>query len=187
MLLRLLAGALTVTYPLLVWWSLGHLSVRWLAFGLIAVAALQWAYRRADETRAGAYGLLILAMALLLGVTALVADAVAPLKLYPVVVNAALLLLFGASLMRGPTVIERLARLREPELPPAAVQYTRRVTQVWCGFFIVNGSIAAATALWADTPTWALYNGLVAYVLMGLLFAGEWCVRQSRRARLSRG
>jgi len=39
------------------------------------------------------------------------------------------------------------------------------------------------TALYASHATWALYNGLVAYLLMGALFAGEWWVRQRVRAR----
>jgi uncharacterized membrane protein len=94
-----------------------------------------------------------------------------------------LLALFGASLAHPPSIIERFARLREPQLPPAAIAYTRRVTQVWCVFFAVNGSIALVTALWASDQVWALYNGLVAYVLIGLLFAGEWVVR--RRVRRS--
>ncbi len=61
---------------------------------------------------------------------------------------------------------------------PPEWRYTRRVTQVWCGFFVLNGGLALCTALWASDAGWALYNGLVAYVLMGLLFAGEWLVRR---------
>jgi uncharacterized membrane protein len=76
-----------------------------------------------------------------------------------------------------------LARLREPDLPPHAVVYVRRVTQVWCGFFLLNGSVALATALWASERVWALYNGLIAYLLIGTLFAVEWLVRQRVKAR----
>ena len=61
---------------------------------------------------------------------------------YPVLVNAILLAVFAASLWRPPTVIERIARLREPDLPPAAVVYTRRVTIVWSVFFALNGAAA---------------------------------------------
>ena len=32
-------------------------------------------------------------------------------------------------------MIERFARIREPNLSMQAVSYTRRVTQVWCVFF----------------------------------------------------
>ena len=71
-------------------------------------------------------------------------------------VNASLLVLFAASLLHPPSLIERLARLQQPDLPAAAVAYTRRVTQVWCGFFVLNGSIAAYTALYASAAQWAL-------------------------------
>lgn len=84
---------------------------------------------------------------------------------------------FGYSLAKPPSMIERFARMREPNLPPFAVAYTRTVTKVWCGFFIVNGAIALGTALWATPAVWSLYNGVIAYVLMGVLFAGEYLVR----------
>ena len=106
-----------------------------------------------------------------------------PIKLYPVAVNALMLALFGLSLRHPPSMIERFARLQEPDLPTHAIAYTRRVTQVWCGFFVINGTLALLTALYASTDVWALYNGLIAYLLMGALFAGEWLVRQRVRAR----
>jgi uncharacterized membrane protein len=102
---------------------------------------------------------------------------------YPVVVNGVLLVLFGTSLVWPPTVVERLARLTNPRLPATGVRYTRNVTAVWCGFFVLNGAAAAATALWATFATWSLYNGVVAYVLMGLLFGGEFWVRQRHLKR----
>lgn len=47
----------------------------------------------------------------------------------------------------------------------------------------MNGGIALATALWADDKVWALYNGLVSYVLIGLLMGGEYLVRLWVRRR----
>jgi uncharacterized membrane protein len=52
---------------------------------------------------------------------------------------------------------------------------------VWCGFFLLNGSIALATTLWGTEAQWALYNGAIAYVLMGVIAAVEWLVRQRVR------
>ncbi|WP_323002652.1 hypothetical protein [Denitromonas sp.] len=116
----------------------------------------------------------------LLTLAALVAisNSEAVLRLYPVLVNLAMLALFAHSLVQPPTVIERIARLHQPDLPPAGVAYTRKVTQLWCGFFIVNGAIAAYTAVLASRETWVWYNGGIAYALMGLLFAGEWLYRR---------
>lgn len=99
------------------------------------------------------------------------------LRFYPVIVNAVMLLLFSWSLFSPPSLIERLARIQHPNLPPEGIIYTRRVTQIWCVFFIINGSIALATALWSSFELWSLYNGLIAYLLMGVLFAGEYIVR----------
>ena len=100
------------------------------------------------------------------------------LKMYPVLVNGSLLAIFASSLRNPPTIVERIARLRTPELPHSAVAYTRRVTQAWCVFFLGNGLIALWTALrWPDTA-WFIYNGVIAYILIGVCFAGEWLVRQ---------
>jgi len=61
------------------------------------------------------------------------------------------------------------------------VRYTRRVTQIWCLFFILNGTIATFTCLHGDMALWTLWNGLLSYLLIGLLMAGEWLVRQRIR------
>ncbi|MGO2055828.1 MAG: hypothetical protein ACTH2G_08900 [Halomonadaceae bacterium] len=82
-------------------------------------------------------------------------------------------------------VIERLARLREPELPAAGIRYTRNVTWAWCGFFILNGAIASWTALYASLATWTLYNGAISYGLIAVMFTGEWLIRHQLRSRLT--
>lgn len=172
----LIVGALTVAYPLLVWFGMGKVSPAWLALLLVALAGLRALATRQPIWLVAACGGLLLAAAAAFG------NSVLPLKFYPVLVNAVLLAVFSISLLHPPSAIERLARLREPDLPEAGVRYTRRVTQVWCGFFIVNGGIALATVLWGSDAAWALYNGLIAYLLMGLLFAGEWLLRRRVRA-----
>jgi uncharacterized membrane protein len=164
--------ALTVLYPLVVYLGLGHFEPRWLAFLLLALALARLGASRQPVWWAAAVIAGVLALATFL------ANAALPLKLYPVAVNGVLLALFGASLAHPPSAVERMARLTRPDLPPAAVAYTRKVTWVWCGFFAFNGAIAGATALWSSDAQWALYNGLVAYALMGLLFGAEWIVRQ---------
>lgn len=173
----LLLVAASVAYPLVVWCVLGRVGPRWAALGLAGLALARAAFARERFWLAVA-----MAVALLAAASAWF-DGWAPLKLYPVVVNLALLAAFSASLRRGPSAIERLARLREPSLPSAAVAYTRRVTQVWCIFFAANAIVSAVTALWADAAGWALYNGVVAYAAMGVLMAGEWLVRRRVRAR----
>ncbi len=169
----------SLAYPVLVYLALGHVSPRWIALLLVALAlARAWVTR--ESFWLGTAGLAaVLAAASLLG------DRWGPLKLYPALVNLVMFGLFALSLWRGPTVVERLARLRESHFPPAAIAYTRRVTQVWCAFFVVNGLVAAATAVWASAATWALYNGLLSYVAMGVLMGVEWLVRRRVRGRIA--
>ena len=169
-------GLISLAYPVLVYLAMGHFEPRWLSLLLFVLAILRALGARQPLWWCVATGSGVLAL------LATVLNQAMPLKLYPALVNAVMLMVFASSLRFGPPVIERLARLQEPELPPFAVAYTRRVTQVWCVFFILNGGIALATALWASGRIWALYNGLLAYVMMGVLFAGEWWVRRRVRA-----
>ncbi|ASK26922.1 COG4648 family protein [Neisseria chenwenguii] len=98
---------------------------------------------------------------------------------YPVAVSALMLAAFGGSLFAKQTLVERLARLQHPDLPPEGVRYTRKVTQIWCAFFIFNGTTAALLAHTAHYDWWAVYTGIVSYVLMGLLGGGEWLYRKT--------
>jgi uncharacterized membrane protein len=174
-------SVLTLLYPLALWWAGGRVEPRWLALGLLALGAARLA------TAGEATWRYVGAGALALGALASVFNVGWPLKFYPVVINASLLALFGATLWRPPSMVERLARLSQPSLPPHVVDYTRKVTMVWCGFFVVNGTVAAMTAVWGSEATWALYNGGVAYGAMGLLFAGEFVVRRVVKRRHAEG
>ena len=172
---------LTLLYPLGVYAALGRVAPHWLAGALVLLALARGISTRQRFWYVVATGAGLLALA-----SWWQGDAGA-VKLYPVLVNAVLLFVFGWSLRHPPSVVERLARLQDPNLPAAAIGYTARVTALWCGFFVVNGALAAYTALYSSDATWALYNGLLAYVAMGVLMAGEWLVRQrvQRRHRLS--
>ncbi|MCF4172707.1 hypothetical protein [Vibrio sp. McD22-P3] len=99
------------------------------------------------------------------------------LTFYPVVVNLCMLAVFAISLTQPQSIIERFARLQEPDLPASAISYTRNVTKVWCAFFIINAGIALYTCF-QTLEVWTLYNGLISYLAAGSLFAGEWIIRQ---------
>jgi uncharacterized membrane protein len=179
---RLVAfSALTLAYPGAIWLLSGKVAPRWLALvpALLGVLRLSTGHHRG-------YVLLGAAALVMAGLTGAL-DRSWPLRWYPVMVNASLLVLFGVTLVRGPSMAERLARLRRPELPPHAIAYTRRVTIVWCVFFAVNGSIAALTAIFGTDAQWAAWNGCLAYVLMGLLAAGEYLVRRRLQKKVTHG
>ena len=105
---------------------------------------------------------------------------------YPIAVNALMLAVFGGSLFAKQTVIERLARLQHPDLPPEGVRHTRHVTQIWCGFFILNGATAAILVGLQYYDWWAAYTGIVSYVLMGAFVCRRVGVSESCIEGLSR-
>lgn len=180
-LLTSLSWCLVVAFPLLVLVGVERVPVSYLGAAFAGLAALRLLLLP-DHGRK-LVPLCLATVLLLVAVSAVLANDPAWFRLYPVAVNLVLLLVFASSLWRGPPVIERLARMGEPELAPAAVSYTRKVTIVWCAFFCVNGAIALYTAVACSMATWAWYNGAIAYVLMGLLFGAEWLLRQ----RVKRG
>ncbi|WP_188113694.1 hypothetical protein [Salinicola halimionae] len=173
-LLLLALGIIGLLWPLVVHFLLPHYGAWPLLIGLAAVA---WWRLPPSQRR---WGWLLLPLLVLLMATG---SAELGLRLWPVVVNLGLLLLFSHGLRHPPTLIERYARRQEPDLPPHAVRYTRRVTQAWCIFFVINGSIALITAIYADLETWAWYNGGIVYGLMLIMFLGEWCIRQRVKRR----
>lgn len=170
--LNALIGLLTALYPAAVYFGLQYLQPRLIALALAAMLLLRLLLLRAGWSKP------LLLVGLAYAGFAIWSNQAIALRFYPALVNAMMLTVFAASLFYPPTIVERLARLEQPDLPAQGVLYTRRVTQVWCGFFVVNGAIATVTALWSSFQVWSLYNGLIAYLLMGLLFVGEYWLRQ---------
>ncbi|WP_153075173.1 hypothetical protein [Paraburkholderia bonniea] len=95
------------------------------------------------------------------------------LRLYPAFINLGLLVAFGATLFRGPPMIEKFARLGRPQLDARGMRHTLWVTRVWCVFFALNAVFSAYTALHWSRAAWSLYNGAIVYGLIGLLMLGE--------------
>ncbi|HDS6594866.1 TPA: hypothetical protein RFY31_001056 [Klebsiella aerogenes] len=174
----LMTGVMLLAWPFLVWFGLAHNSLQWL---LPLMALLLFLRFRQTRRQAGPLNVVTQVVAAT-GMTLCIASYLLKthqlLLFYPVVVNTVTLAVFGGSLWSSMPIVERLARLREPALPERAVRYTRRVTQIWCAFFVGNGGIALFTALHGDMSLWTAWNGMISYLLIGMLMAGEWLVRQ---------
>lgn len=176
---KALLAILALIYPLLVYYGLLHFSVQWVGIALavfLAARVLVLRKKLGDEQlKQSLFPALLLAI--LCALASVFLNQAGALKIIPTVINVAFLMGFATTLWKPPSMIERFARLQEPQLSKPAIRYTRQVTLVWCVFFIINGSIALYTALYSSMETWALYNGLIAYLLMGALFAIEYLVR----------
>ncbi|QIM62080.1 hypothetical protein A1D29_01445 [Pasteurellaceae bacterium Orientalotternb1] len=161
----------SIAYP--IGWLCFHES-EWLN-GLIGVMAVMWLLKGIQAVRFQRF--FAIGMAVLLTVIA-VTRSLETMYWYPVIISGVLLTLFGSSLFSEQSLIERLARLQDPNLPPQAIGYTRRVTQIWCGFFLFNIATCTALILTQQYQWWAWYSGGISYLIMGILFGGEWLVRQ---------
>lgn len=167
---------LTVSYPLWVYFGMknGNSGTPLL---LLAGIGLLHAFRVIRGERAS---WLWIAICILLLLWSAIQDSPLGFKFYPVTINLGMFFLFAHSLFNPPSMIERFARLAEPDLPAAAIPYTRKVTMIWCGFFVINGSISLMT-IFASAEAWALYNGLISYLLIGALLGGERLFRRYYR------
>lgn len=184
-------AVIIISYPLIVYFGLEHFDARLIAILLIAMALLRlFLVRNVDGLSAVMPQARLVVIALLVfGVLTFVSNAPAMLQYYPVAMNVLMFVFFFASLLRPPSVIEQFARITNPDLPEAGIAYTRKVTMVWCGFFVLNGSMALYTVVGTSLGFWAVYNSAVSYSLMGVLFAGEYLVRRvvQRREAASAG
>lgn len=174
-----IATALLVLYPLFVYFGLTYFQARHIGLLLLLVFVLRLMFVPGllRGTSAASMLLVIIAGAIIC-IMAFALNNAIPLKLYPLLVNAILAVAFYMSLINPPTIIEKIARYQHPDLSENGIRYTRRVTRLWLGFFLVNGLVSAYTIFFASFEIWTLYNGVVSYGLIAVLFAGEYVVRR---------
>ncbi|MCH7339233.1 MULTISPECIES: septation protein IspZ [Acinetobacter] len=163
-----------VLYPFIVGWSLSHGQFIWVSILLIVLGVSRLLSAKRDLM------LPLTGLAIICGGLSLILKDHAWLKLYPVGMSLGALIIFALTLYRPPSMIERFARLVEPDLPASGVVWTRKVTVVWCFFFAINAMIALAT-VFAPMKYWIIYNGFVSYLLMGILFLGEYILRKKHQ------
>jgi len=191
--MRWLVGAVAVVVavgsPVAIYYGLQHYSVRQVSlFALaVAVALLFVRFRRVDRKHLRAVLRIPAVVLALIGLSAVLDDPRFMLAL-PSLINVAMFVTF-ASTLRGPiTLVERFARLQlGDDIDARQIAHCRQATVAWCAFFLFNASAAGALVLWAPLAWWAAYNSSISYGLMGVMFAGEYIVRQYRFRSYGRG
>jgi uncharacterized membrane protein len=187
-LVKVAVGVLLLGYPVGIYFAEGHFTPGELAAGLLALLAARvlvsgWIVRRHVRRK--------IALALFLVIAAVVVWRIGEvrmrwLRFYPTLFDFAVWALFFGSLFTQRPLIERIARVFEPDLPPAGVRYTRRVTQVWS---VIMGAITLASlylAIGGPLRWWSLFNGVIVYGVIGMTFGCEYLVRQRVRRRWGR-
>lgn len=178
-------GVATVGYPMAAYFAFRNLPPR-TASGLLIVLFIPAAVSRLSSGIRHALAPLallpVLTVCLLLG--SVIMDSADLALLVPVLINAALLLAFSTTLVKGPPIIERFARLQVDDLTPPELRWCGRWTWGWALFFLINGAFALYFARMPTMDAWTTYNGLVAYILMGTMLGVEYSVRKYRFGRL---
>jgi uncharacterized membrane protein len=186
-LLSVVITIISIAYPVIVFFGLQHFSPSIIASVLLMVILarlmLHSSSASSSNKKPAPWVKASLLMAAILLLCSALLNSTALIQFYPVVVNLTLLSVFVMSLIRPPSVIETLARMTDPGLPLTGVVYTRKVTIAWAVFFAINALIAAYTALFMSLQSWTIYNGFIAYVLIGLMFSIEYLIRRQVKAK----
>ena len=182
----ILFNVVLAVYPILIFYFLIIQKTPIRIFSLFTMALALFGFvvgilKESDKKYDSAFWNSLLLFAI--GVLGFVINTSMILKLFPVLINIILLYNFGITLFRPPAMIYRFAVLADKSIPGSPgrekiAAYCHKVTVVWMVFFIINGSIAALTVFLGSDLIWAVYNNVVAPVLIGLLFAGEFIVRK---------
>ena len=178
--IKILLVVAFLCYPFLMLFGLSHWGITPIALVLMVAAFLKLLVSKNSQLKP------LYVLGILCGLLSLLRQDEMWVKFYPACMNVGWLLVFAWSLRTDQSMVERIARTHEPDLPPSGVAWTRKVTYVWCGFFLFNATVSAYTALYASLATWTWYNGFVSYVLMGCLFTGEFVLRHFHKARLAK-
>ena len=168
-------GLIFLLYPFIVFIGLKWFEPSILALALVALTLLR-VYFSKNKTTIPLIKIVGINAILLLSFNVF-ANSVLLLKLYPVLMSFSFFSVFIYSIFKPPAIITLIASARD-NITENAVIYTRKVTIIWCYFFILNGLIALWTVFQSD-EYWTLYNGVISYILMGILFACEWIVRRN--------
>jgi uncharacterized membrane protein len=175
-----LAALVSLLYPILVLIGLKYLPPGTIVVGFAAIVGLRvWLGRRGPLD-------IVLALAVCAALGLLGLDARLAVLIHPVLVNLGFAVVFGRTLWSPPPMVERIARLAEPDLPPEAAPYLRNVTIAWLCFFILNGLAALWTVVFGTIEQWTFYNGFLAYLLIGAMFGGELILRRRFMRRAGR-
>ena len=167
-----------IAFPFIVWMAYTRFGTRALGTLLIALYAVAFLVRARgsfpelrDLARRHAPLIVLVLFAVVPGSATL-------LLFVPMFVSLYLLWTFSMTLRNGMPMIERFARAVEVDLPDFCVPYCRAVTKIWCVFLAANSIVVGSLALWAPMEWWALYTGLLFYLLMGALLGGEFVFRK---------
>ena len=98
------------------------------------------------------------------------------LKIYPVFMNSMIAFVFLISLGKKP-LITQIAQRMGTKMTPSVQKYTYKATLAWGAFMAINTAVSLITVFLSNN-LWALYNGLISYILIAIMMAAEYTIRK---------
>ena len=168
---RILFGAVIVIYPFVIFYALKqNIAIRFLGLVLLAMVAVSFLRNKNKY-------FFIIGLTLSLFVIFFNQDVF--LKLYPVLMNSAICAIFALSLRKTPLVTQIAQKTQKKPLTKEILKYTRNVTCAWAIFMFINAILSLITVFMSN-EIWALYNGFVSYVLIGMMMLVEYIIRKRK-------
>lgn len=166
--IKILGIGFTILYPFIVFLALKkHVVVRFLGLLLLAAAGISFIRHK---------NIWIFICVLLFGAGLIVFNDDIFLKLYPVLMNTSVCLMFALSLRDTP-LVEKIAKKMGYSLDTQQKEYTRHVTCAWAIFMFLLAIVSFITVFLSD-ETWVLFNGLISYILIAIMMGVEFLVRK---------
>ncbi len=161
-------------YPFIIYFGISVLPPSFFGIALAVLLLIRFGVIRPEE-RATALPAIILLLAY--AVATAVLGSTRMLLYYPALVSFLLCALFAGSFKQEEPILLRIMRARGVTMHAHIPPYLTRLTAVWATFFALNGLIAVWTTT-ASMEIWTIYNGMISYLLIAVLMAGEWLFRR---------
>ena len=166
--IKIVGVIFSLSYPFIVFVALQkHISLRFMALFLVVIIV-------ANFFKTGKKSFLF--CGLLLATSLYISNNNLFLKVYPVMMNLLVCMGFLLSLKTEP-LITTFAKRMKKNLSECELLYTKKLTVIWGVFMAMNVLVSFITVFLSD-DIWVMYNGFVSYILMFILFVGEFFVRR---------
>ena len=166
--IKIIGIGFTILYPFVVFLALKkHMAVRFFALLLLVAAGISFVRNK---------NIWIFLCVLLSGAGVIIFNDTIFLKLYPVLMNTSVCLMFALS-MRDVPLIEQFAKKMGYNLDAKQQEYTRRATCAWAIFMFLL-SVISLTTVFLSNEIWVMFNGLISYILIAIMIGAEFLVRK---------
>lgn len=176
--LKIALGILLFLYPVFILLSLTvfHLPMSAVSLGMLIIGVAGYLANTGQGSRWVPAGAGIIAL------LALVLKSDTVIKFYPICITLVFLGLFGGSLIRKNPIVVHFAEMMDSSIKthPGRTEierYCKNVTVIWCVWLVISLTVNVYLVVRGTTVQWTYFNGLICYIVQGMLFAGEFVVR----------